>query len=80
MYFDLCEIQRRKLCEIIKSENNVPERIEMIYSNFMIGFDIEMKKFLNDVKRGTDEKAMKKYSSFILENLGIDNLKLLHKK
>lgn len=80
MYFDLCEIQRRKLCEIIKSENNVPERIEMIYSNFMIGFDIEMKKFLNDVKRGTDEKAMKKYSSFILENLGIDNLKILHKK
>jgi hypothetical protein len=78
MYFDLCEIQRKKLVESLNKEKKIEENIKLIYSDFLNIFEYEKQTFLKKVKRGTDEDEMKNYNAFIIENLGIDNLKIFN--
>lgn len=76
MYFDLCEIQRRKLQEklLVEKENTV--RVKEIYDTFLAEFETEREEFLKAVQRGTDEGEMRRYNDFIYQELGIDNIEL----
>lgn len=74
MYFDLCEIERRRLEDKLLSEQPAPGSIPAIYSAFSKEFDAMTAAYLNAVQRGTDEKAMTRYNAIVYEKLGIDNL------
>lgn len=77
MYFDLCEIQRRKLDQQLRSiPEPTPEKIRQAYDLFMLQAKKEQELFLKEVDRGTVKKAMEKWNSYILQELGNDNLGL----
>jgi|TARA_R110000737_G_scaffold122420_1_gene154344 hypothetical protein len=75
MYFDLHEIARRELQ--IALEND-PENFEEIYTKFINNFKKTKRKFFSVVERGTKEKEMNNWNSYILQKLGIDNLALFN--
>jgi len=77
MYFDLCEIQRRKLeDELRKTPDASPSILENIYDQFMLDAKKQQALFLKEVDRGTTEKAMQKWNEYILKEIGIDNVSL----
>jgi hypothetical protein len=76
IYFDLCEIERRKfekeLCGLAK---NVPA-IQKMYDDMLQRQEKLKQQYLKDVERGSDEKEMIRWNNYVFDNLGIDNLKL----
>lgn len=77
MYFDLCEIQRRKLHNEL---NNLNDRSQQAcfdyYTQFQLTAEKERHRFLLEVDRGTHEKNMVKWNNYIVEQLKINNLQL----
>jgi hypothetical protein len=76
MYFDLVEVQRRKLhielLDYCKTEEDVSER----YDAFIPVHDKFMEHFLREVDRGTSRDHMKYWNEFLIQELGIDNLNI----
>ena len=77
MYFDLCELQRRKLeDELRKTPNPTTSILGNAYDQLMLEAKKQQALFLKEVDRGTTEKAMRKWNEYILKELGIDNMSL----
>jgi hypothetical protein len=76
MYFDLCEIARRKF-EAKCLQVNLPHdqrQVALIYEETKQALDLQLKDFLAQVDRGQNRKAMLKWNDYIKEELGMDNL------
>jgi hypothetical protein len=73
MYFDLVEIERQDFLQSIKTKTKRSE-VEQAYLFSKQKLEIELKIFLKEVQRGTNEEGMVKWNAFILRNLKIDNL------
>lgn len=76
MYFDLCEIARRKFeakCLPVKLPHD-QSQVVLIYEETKQALDLQLKDFLTQVDRGQNRRAMLKWNDFIKEELGIDNL------
>lgn len=73
MYFDLIEINRRKLEEAFRKEKNA-ESIIQSYNQKHIEFENTIKQFFKEVEHGTNENAMLKWNQIIRKELGIDNI------
>ncbi len=76
MYFDLMEIQKRELeTELSQLQNLSEELIKELYQKHLKEFDKNRKLFIDETDRGKNLKRMKKWNTYILESLNIDNLK-----
>ena len=74
MFFDLTEIMRRKLEVRLARANDSFLSYEYIYNSFMYELSEIQNDFLDEVKEGTDEAAMKKWNDYIKQYLDMDNL------
>lgn len=76
MYFDLCEIERRKLEKDLTIAHIGAEQYEAIYKRFNLALEKRQDLFLKEVDRGTNRRAMERWNTLIKEQLGIDNIAL----
>jgi hypothetical protein len=76
IFFDLCEIKRRKLQAQLNSQNISSTKAEEIYMKSINELEILKNDYLKDVQRGTNENEMKKYNEIVFNELGINNIEL----
>lgn len=76
MYFDLCEIERRKFAAQCKLAHFDQTEISQQYLKSEAEMKVLLKNFSDEVERGTRKKAMLKWNEVIIKELGIDNLAL----
>lgn len=76
IYFDLMEIERRKLAGKLEECKNNRNDIELIYKNAVEKSNQISQLYLKEVQRGTNKEALEKWNRLICEELEIDNLNL----
>lgn len=77
MYFDLMEIQKRKLeAELILMKYPTIEQLDELHQRYSSIFESESRKFASETRRGERLPKMAAWSDFIYDHLAIDNLKL----
>jgi hypothetical protein len=76
MYFDLCEIERRKLQSILSNETLSDDEIRQVYQTFMKDLKQKQYSYIKLMNRGTNEKEMKRLNADVMKQLGIDNIVL----
>lgn len=74
MYFDICEIERRKLESELKSSLTDIRQFEKIYEELETRFELIKTQYLKEVTRGTNEPEMQKWNTYVFEQLGINNI------
>jgi len=79
MYFDLCEIQRRKLEKElhqnpISSKEDLQKRVQLHQKEM----EQQQYNFLSESNLGKDTKSFEKWNQTIKEKLGIDNMQLFN--
>ena len=77
IFFDLCEMERRKMEKTLNTVDYTINQIDSVYRATLKGMDQITAKYLEEAKLGKNKKALMKWNAFVLENLDIDNLKLL---
>jgi hypothetical protein len=80
IFFDICEIERRRMENQLNSSANTIEKIDSIYHEAVKRKDEITKQYLKEVKLGKATNLLLKWNGYVFENLGIDNLKLLPEK
>ncbi len=76
IYFDLCEIMRRKLHLRVMDARGDEALINNIYQKFSTEFEELKASFLQEVDRGNNKDAMLKWNAYIKQYLDIDNVEL----
>jgi hypothetical protein len=76
IYFDLCEIERRKFMAKINRDHPDTDEINWMYDLFEGQMNRVAYRYLKDVERGTNEKEMMRYNEMVNRELGIDNIVL----
>jgi hypothetical protein len=76
IYFDICEVERRKLEKKLIEKKWTLEQIESLYYGTLENTAIITRKYLKEVQNGKEEKALKKWNHYIIEQLGIDNISI----
>lgn len=74
MYFDLVEIERRKLENSIFSSDKSMKSIEGLYKKSLKELETNKNQFLEDTQQGRNMEGMLDWNSKIRNELGIDNL------
>ena len=75
MYFDLLEIQKRKLeIELSKTKPLSLEIINQLYQKHMEIFEEESQQFIAEANRGQNKYDIKAWNKYIFENLGVNNV------
>lgn len=74
MYFDICEIERRKLESELKSVVKDVKQFDKIYQGLETHFQTRKTQYLKEVDRGTNEPEMKKWNDYIYHELAINNI------
>lgn len=80
IYFDICEIERRKMQKKLDENTHTLPEIDAIYNSTKAEIDRISKQFYLETERGHDDKSIIKWNKYVVENLGIDNLKLAKNK
>ena len=80
IYFDICEIERRRMENLLNSSANTIQKTDSIYHEAVRRKDEVTKKYLKDVQLGKAKKSMYEWNDYVFQNLGIDNLKLFGEK
>lgn len=76
IYFDLMEVQRRKLDIALQACGNDIDRMQAVYNELLDEVNNQSERYFKDVNRGLDKEQLKKWNTYIRENLGIDNMVL----
>ena len=76
IFFDLCEVERRKLEQQLIENRNNPERIEPLYNEFIKQYQLMQKAYIREVNRGFNKKQLRKWNDVVKNELGIDNMAL----
>lgn len=74
IYFDLMEIERRRLeieLELVKTN---PELIQQVYKQAVDQANKLSAVYFKEVQRGTNKEALKKWNALVLDTLTIDNI------
>ena len=74
MYFDICEIERRKLENELKSAVKDVKQFDKIYHELETRFQAKKTQYLKEVDRGMNEPEMKKWNDYIYHELAINNI------
>jgi hypothetical protein len=77
IYFDICEIERRKMQKLFDDNKYTLQEIDAVYNSTKSKIERITKRFVIEADRGRNEKSLKKWNDYVLENLGIDNLELV---
>lgn len=80
IYFDICEIERRKMENQLNSSANTIQKIDSIYNEAVRRKDEVTKRYLKEVQLGRARKSMSEWNDYVFQNLRIDNLKLFGEK
>jgi hypothetical protein len=76
IYFDLMEIERRKLAaELIKCKNDIPSA-KLKYNEAVKNAKIMSENYFKEIERGTNKSNLKKWNKIVYEELNIDNIAL----
>lgn len=75
VYFDIFEIERLKMEDKLEGRQYTVEEIDEIYKRTAKNAERIGARFLEEVERGQNEEAMKKWNQYVFENLEIDNMK-----
>ena len=76
MYFDICEIERRKLENELKSAVKDVKQFDKIYHELETRFQAKKTQYLKEVDRGMNEPEMKKWNDYIYQALEINNIEM----
>lgn len=76
IYFDLMEIEKRKLERQLKDPKTQGNQIKDIYENCKKDCEIISWDYFKQVQRGTNWTALKYWNERVKNNLGIDNIQL----
>lgn len=76
MYFDLCEIERRKWVASLNPNELSASLYEEKYAEFNTRLEKQQQLFLKETERGTNRKQFEKWNALIKEELQIDNMDL----
>ena len=80
IFFDLCEIERRKMEKALNNSALTVKQIDSVYYFTMGSIKKVTAKYLEEAKSGKNKRALTKWNTTVLENLGIDNMKMLLRK
>jgi CarboxypepD_reg-like domain len=73
LFFDFCEINRRKLEASLKAVRHDPEQLKAVQAAFDIDFEAQKKEILKTMEHGTKEAEVLKWNDYVRGQLGIDN-------
>jgi hypothetical protein len=76
IYFDLCEIERRRMEKILDEHSYTLMQTDSVYLQTLNALQIKTEKYLHEVQRGNNGSGIEKWNAFVKENLGIDNIKI----
>lgn len=74
IYFDLMEVERRKLKIELEKVKNVPESIEQVYNDAVDRANQLSDSYFKEVQRGTNREALQKWNNVVFKALNIDNI------
>ena len=77
IFFDIWEIERRKLQKKLESATNKLSDINKIYDLCLKQLDEISEKYFKEVDVGENEKMLKIWNDYVLKELNIDNMKLV---
>ncbi|MCX6268039.1 MAG: carboxypeptidase-like regulatory domain-containing protein [Bacteroidetes bacterium] len=80
IFFDLCEIERRKMEQALNTSAFTAKQIDSVYKSHLGNMKKITTKYLDEAKLGKSKRAMSKWNSEVLEILGIDNMKMFQEK
>ena len=76
IYFDICEIERRKMEKILCSNNYSAKQIDSIYKQTLKNMEIQTSLYLKQVQMGKNSRSLYKWNEYVVDNLNIDNIKI----
>ncbi len=80
IFFDLCEIERRKMEHTLSNTAFTAKQIDSVYNFTLRNMKKITTKFQEEVKLGKSKRAFSKWNEDVLENLGIDDIKIFQEK
>ncbi|MEM9929057.1 MAG: carboxypeptidase-like regulatory domain-containing protein [Bacteroidota bacterium] len=78
IFFDLCELERRKMMHAIRASDQQTNTIRQLHAQAEKAVLRLKKSYFRKVKKGTDFAALAPYNKQVKEALGINNLALFH--
>jgi hypothetical protein len=80
IFFDLCEIERRKMEQALQTSSFTVKQIDSVYYATLGNKKKVTAKYLEETKSGKSKKALSKWNARVLDKLGIDNMKFFKEK
>lgn len=77
IFFDICEIERRKMQSAFDTVNFSLQQIEDLYEKTNYEISMRTTEYINDVALGKNYEEMQIWNDYIIDNLGIDNISML---
>lgn len=74
IYFDICEIERRKLAVQLAQIKNDDAGLKSTYDAFLINYQNVQNTYLKAVDRGTNRLELEKWNEYVKTELKIDNI------
>lgn len=78
IYFDLMEIQRRKLDQTLRASRTDTEQMRKKYEQFIEESDQLCWRYLKEVERGENLTEFEKWNKLVVNELGIDNFQIFN--
>lgn len=76
IYFDLCEVERRRMQAALDAPGLSLERIRDIHAEAGKAMERRTAAFLKDTHYGADQQAMKRWNDLVRKELGVDNFRI----
>jgi len=76
IYFDICEIERRKMEKELNVSVQSRAVIDAIYKKTCENMDSWTKKYLKEVQSGKNQEKLAEWNQYVITNLGINNIQL----
>jgi len=76
IYFDVCEIERRKMQANLDSKLYSRPEIESIYKTALKNIELIGEQYFKEVSAGKDLEGLTKWNLYVQKELGIDNIQL----
>lgn len=76
IYFDLVEIERRKMEKVISQNNFSLSQFDSLYQNTIKILEKQSEDYFGEVSRGKNLNALEKWNFTVKQNLGIDNFEM----
>ncbi|MBK6777291.1 MAG: hypothetical protein IPG74_16120 [Flavobacteriales bacterium] len=76
IFFDLCEMERRKMAARLSEPGLTAPRALAIHAQAVAEMQRTTQQYMKEVKLGADRAALQRWNTVVKEALGIDNMAL----